>query len=108
VTWLDVCPIDRLTPNRGVAALLGDRQVAVFLVAPDDEVLAIDNIDPCSGAAVLSRGIVGSAGDVLTVASPVHKQRFDLRSGACLDEPAVAVATYPARVVDGTVQVATP
>jgi nitrite reductase (NADH) small subunit len=108
VTWLDVCPIDRLTPNRGVAALLGERQVAVFLVAPDDEVLAIDNIDPCSGAAVLSRGIVGSAGDVLTVASPVHKQRFDLRSGACLDEPAVVVTTYPARVVDGTVQVATP
>jgi nitrite reductase (NADH) small subunit len=108
VTWLDVCPIDRLTPNRGVAALLGERQVAVFLVAPDDEVLAIDNIDPCSGAAVLSRGIVGSAGEVLTVASPVHKQRFDLRSGACLDEPAVVVTTYPARVVDGTVQVATP
>jgi nitrite reductase (NADH) small subunit len=105
VSWTDVCPVAVLTPNRGVAALLGDRQVAVFLVSPGDEAVAIDNLDPCSGAAVLSRGIVGSAGGVLTVASPVHKQRFDLRTGACLDEAGVAVATYPARLHDGMVQV---
>jgi nitrite reductase (NADH) small subunit len=54
---------------------------------------------------VLSRGIVGSVGDVLTVASPVFKQRFDLRSGACLDDEAVSVPTFPTRVVDGLVQV---
>jgi nitrite reductase (NADH) small subunit len=107
VTWQDVCALDDLTPNRGVAALLDGRQVAVFLVAPGDEVLAVDNLDPCSGAAVLSRGIVGSAGDVLTVASPVYKQRFDLRSGACLDDESVSVATFPTRVVDGLVQVST-
>ena len=107
MSWTDVCPVAALTPDRGVAALLGDRQVAVFLVTPGDEVVAIDNLDPCSGAAVLSRGIVGSAGDVLTVASPVHKQRFDLRTGACLDEDGVAVATYPVRVHDGVVQVGT-
>jgi nitrite reductase (NADH) small subunit len=106
--WLDVCALDRLTPNLGVAALLGEHQVAVFLLAPGDELLAVDNVDPCSGAAVLSRGIVGSVGDVVTVASPVYKQRFDLRTGGCLDDPGVAVATYPTRVVDGTVQVAAP
>lgn len=105
--WADVCDAGLLTPNRGVAALVGERQVAIFLVDPGDEVLAIDNLDPCSGAAVLSRGIVGSAGETLTVASPVYKQRFDLRTGACLDEPDVAVATYAARVHDGRVQVAT-
>ena len=105
--WVDVCPVDDLVPNRGVAALLGERQVAVFLVSPGDEVLAIDNLDPFSGAAVLSRGIVGSVGDVLTVAAPVYKQRFDLRSGACLDDDAVAVTSYPTRVADGIVQVAT-
>jgi nitrite reductase (NADH) small subunit len=105
VTWSGVCALERLTPNRGVAALLGDQQVAVFLVSPGDEVLAIDNIDPFTGAAVLSRGIVGSVGDTLTVASPVHKQRFELRTGRCIDVPDVTVATFPARVVDGRVQV---
>lgn len=105
--WEDVCAVDDLVPERGVAALLGEQQVAVFLVEPA-EVLAVDNHDPCSGAAVLSRGLVGSAGDVLTIASPVHKQRFDLRSGRCLDDEAVAVATYPTRVLGGRVEVAVP
>ena len=106
--WVDVCRIDQLTPNRGVAALLGDQQVAVFHLSPGDEVLAVDNLDPFSGAAVMSRGIVGSVGDVVTVASPIFKQRFDLRSGRCLDDEGVAVSTFPTRVVDGAVQVAVP
>ena len=29
------------------------------------------------------------------MASPVYKQRFDLRTGQCLDDPAVVVATVP-------------
>ena len=107
MTWRDVCAVDDLVPERGVAALFGERQIAVFLVEPA-EVLAVDNLDPFSGAAVLSRGLLGSAGDVLTVASPVHKQRFDLRSGRCLDDDTVAVATYPTRVVAGRVEVAVP
>ncbi|MFD2122434.1 nitrite reductase (NAD(P)H) small subunit, partial [Streptomyces cirratus] len=31
------------------------------------------------------------------VASPLLKQRFDLESGRCLDDDAVAVRTYPVR-----------
>jgi len=69
------------------------------------KVLAIDNVDPFSGAAVMSRGIIGSVGETVTVASPVYKQRFDLRTGACLENPDVRVATFPARVVDGRVEV---
>jgi nitrite reductase (NADH) small subunit len=103
--WNDVCAFEQLTPNRGVAALFGERQVAVFRLGPDDEVLAIDNLDPFSSAAVLSRGIVGSVGETVTVASPVFKQRFDLRTGRCLDDDSVALTTYPARVVDGVVQI---
>ena len=103
--WIDVCDATLLTPNRGVAALLGEQQVAVFHVSPGDEVLAVDNLDPFSGAAVLSRGIVGSAGETLTVASPVFKQRFDLRTGACIDDPDVRLATFAARIRDGRVEV---
>jgi nitrite reductase (NADH) small subunit len=105
-TWVDVCPLDRLTSGRGVCALIAGLQVAVFLV--DSELFALSNFDPFSHAFVLSRGIVGSRGDRLTVASPIYKQRFDLRTGACLDDAAVSVPTLPARVVDGRVQVASP
>ena len=59
------------------------------------------------GQQVLSRGIVGSAGDRITVASPVHKQRFDLRTGTCLDAD-VSVMTWAVRVHDSRVEVAHP
>lgn len=107
VGWIDVCPLARLLPERGVAALVGDVQVAVFLLH-DGAVHAIDNVDPFSGAAVLSRGIVGDRGGVPTVASPVFKQVFDLRTGRCLDDPEVAVAVYRTRVVDGRLRVGLP
>lgn len=95
--WFDACALDDLEPDRGVCVLADTTQIALFRLAPDGELRAIDNIDPFSGAAVLSRGIVGSAGDIVTVASPMHKQRFDLRTGACLEDPLVAVATYRVR-----------
>lgn len=107
LAWIDVCPLSRLLPERGVAALVGDVQVAVFLLH-DGVVHAIGNVDPFTGAAVLSRGIVGDRGGVPTVASPLHKQVFDLRTGRCLDDPAVGVPAYPARVMAGRLLIGLP
>jgi nitrite reductase (NADH) small subunit len=104
MTWTPICPYDRLEPERGVAALLGDMQVAIFRTH-DGTLHAIDNFDPYARANVLSRGIVGSRGDVPTVASPMHKQVYDLRTGACLDLPGVSVRTFPVRCRDGVVEV---
>jgi nitrite reductase (NADH) small subunit len=104
--WVDVCGVDDLVPGRGVAALVGRLQVAVFLV--DGELFALSNFDPWSKAFVLSRGIVGSRGDRLKVASPVYKQSFDLRTGQCLDDADVSVPVFAVHVVDGRVQVGRP
>jgi nitrite reductase (NADH) small subunit len=98
-----VCRSEVLTPDRGVAALVDGTQVAIFLLS-SGELFAIANHDPFSGANVLSRGIVGSKGDVVTVASPVYKQRFDLRTGVCVDDESVRVPVFPARVADGWVE----
>jgi nitrite reductase (NADH) small subunit len=106
-TWTRTCRLDQLTPDRGAAALVGDRQVALFRLSTTGDVAVIDNRDPFSGAHVLSRGIVGDVDGVPKVASPVYKQAFDLRTGRCLDDPDVAVAVHAARVVDGWVEVAT-
>lgn len=103
LSWTAVCPLDRLEPDRGVAALVEGAQIALFRT--EDGLFAIDNRDPVSGAYVLSRGIVGSRGGVPTVASPLHKQVYDLRSGHCLDLPGVAVARHDARCRDGLVEV---
>lgn len=99
-----VCPVSQLIPNRGVAALVGGQAIAVFWLG-GDRVHAIGNHDPFSGAGVLSRGLVGDAAGGPTVASPMYKQRFDLLTGACLDDPAVSVPVHRATVVAGVVHV---
>ncbi|MEU6877148.1 nitrite reductase small subunit NirD [Streptomyces sp. NPDC046712] len=100
-TWMTVCDESRLTPGRGVAALLPDgRQVALFKDR-SGRAYAIDNRDPFTGAQVLSRGLLGSANGRPFVASPLLKQRFDLETGRCLDDEEVAVAVYPVRVHEG-------
>jgi nitrite reductase (NADH) small subunit len=103
--WTDVCALDDILPQTGVCALLGRKQVAIFRVAPDDDLYALSNFDPFSKAFVLSRGIVGDKGGVPKVASPVFKQSFDLRTGQCLDDPAVSVKSYPVRLRGGRVEV---
>jgi nitrite reductase (NADH) small subunit len=102
--WHAVCHYGQLLPERGVAALVGGIQVAVFRTF-DETLYALSNRDPFTGAFVLSRGIVGTRGAIPTVASPLLKQVFDLRTGACLDDPAMAVPTYPIRVHDDLVEV---
>jgi nitrite reductase (NADH) small subunit len=105
VTWTPVCRYDDLQPERGVAALVGGWQVALFRTW-DGVLYAIGNQDPFTGAFVLSRGIVGTRGDIPTVASPLHKQVFDLRTGTCLDDTAARVPTFGVRQRDGQVEVA--
>lgn len=104
--WVVVCPYAQLQPERGVAAMVRGQQIAVFR-AFDGEVYAVDNRDPFTGVNVMSRGIVGTRGEVPVVISPLHKQSFDLRTGGCLDEPALSLRVFPVRCNDGVVQVAT-
>ncbi|GHG27438.1 MULTISPECIES: nitrite reductase small subunit NirD [Amycolatopsis] len=107
-TWTAVCPVGAVPEYAGVAALLdGGVQVAIFRL-PGDRWYALSNWDPCSGAAVLSRGIVGDTGGVPVVASPVYKERFALDSGECLDAPGVSVPVYEVRVREGVVEVESP
>ncbi|MCI0383325.1 nitrite reductase small subunit NirD [Streptomyces sp. CNQ085] len=95
--WAAVCALSDLVPGRGVAALLPDGgQIAVFRDRAG-RTYALGNRDPFTGAYVLSRGLLGSAGGRAFVASPLLKQRFDLTTGRCLDDDAVSVPVYAVR-----------
>jgi nitrite reductase (NADH) small subunit len=103
--WTPVCAFEQVPVDRGVAALIRGRQVAVFRLHGDGDLYALGNIDPFSGIGCLSRGLVGDHGGEPMVVSPLHKQRFSLRSGICLDDPSVNVARYDVRLAGGTVEV---
>ena len=105
ISLTPVCAVDAIPLEGGVAALVAGSAVAVFR-SFDGSVFALSNVDPFSGASVLSRGIVGTRGDVPTVASPLHKQVYDLRTGECLDEPGVSVPVYAVRLRDDMIEIA--
>ena len=99
-----VCALDDILDGTGVGALIDGRQIALFRVG--GAVYALDNYDPDSGANVLSRGIVGDLQGELVVASPVYKHHFSLTHRPLPRRIRRSMRTaYPARVVDGRVQV---
>ncbi len=103
--WITVCKKTDLTPNTGVCALVNDEQVAVFWEGISNEFYALSNYDPIGEANVLSRGILGSVGEDLVVASPLYKQHFKLSSGECIEMPEHRVKTWDIRESDGLVQI---
>ncbi len=105
--WIDICALNDIPPNSGLAARLGTTQIALFHL-PDspEKVFAIGNLDPKCGANVLSRGILGDQNGERVVASPMYKQHFRLSDGSCVEDESVRTPVYPVRVVEGRVLVA--
>jgi nitrite reductase (NADH) small subunit len=104
--WTTACAYDRLIPGRGVGVLLDDGTQAALFRLDDGSVHAIGNVDPISGAAVLSRGIVGDRRGRATVQSPILKQAFALDDGSCLDDARFSVPVYQVRVTrEGDIQI---
>jgi nitrite reductase (NADH) small subunit len=104
--WTIACAFDHLIPGRGVGVLLDDGSQAAVFRLDDDSLCAVGNIDPCCGAAVLSRGIVGDRAGRPVVQSPIKKEAFAFDDGVCLDDPTVSVPVYDTRVTEsGDVQV---
>lgn len=46
MSWTDICALTDIIPGTGVCALLGSHQVAIFRPLADEQVYAIDNVDP--------------------------------------------------------------
>jgi len=101
-----VCRTGDLEDNLGAGVLLPDgTQIALFRVPtgepdragrmPESTVFAVSNIDPYSGAAVISRGIVGEVNGEPTVASPLLKQRFSLSDGHSLEDADHRLQVFP-------------
>ncbi|EDM66037.1 putative nitrite reductase (NAD(P)H) smallsubunit [Moritella sp. PE36] len=103
--WINVCRLNDITPKTGVCALVNGKQVAIFRPRDNDELFAIDNMDPFAKSNVLSRGLICEHDEQLWVASPLKKQRFNLTTGQCLENDLVSLATYKVRVNKDAVEI---
>ncbi|WP_435980552.1 nitrite reductase small subunit NirD [Psychrobacter sp. DM4] len=110
-----VCQLNDILPETGVCALIEGKQIAIFRTKQDD-LFALDNYDPFSQANVLSRGLIGGTTiaddtggteEVLYVASPIYKQRFNLATGHCLDDESVKLDIYRVGLENSKVVVST-
>ena len=102
--WHRVCAVNELEPAWGEAALVAGRQVALFRTAAG-EVFAVAQEDPATGAMVMARGILGSRGARPTIASPLHKEVYDLETGECFGNPGLRLPTFTTRVDEGYLEI---
>jgi len=105
--WIDLCSLDDLVADSGVCALVGEEQVALFYLPADNKVYAVGQYDPIGKANVMSRGLIGSSGDDIYVASPLYKQRFRLTDGTCLDDDTVSLPSWATEIAGNRVRIQT-
>jgi nitrite reductase (NADH) large subunit len=106
--WVPVGYADDFPIDGGATIKYGKSQIAVFNFAARGEWYATQNMCPHKKAFVLSRGIIGDAGDVPKVACPLHKKTFALETGESLQGEEYRINTFPVKVESGRVYVELP
>lgn len=88
-------PVDLVPAGEGRSFHVGLLRVAVFRQR-DGALYAVQAECPHQKGP-LAEGLAGGG----TVICPMHSWKFDLASGACLNDPAHRLQTYPIREEDG-------
>jgi nitrite reductase (NADH) small subunit len=104
--WTKLCDKDDLIAHSGIAAVYQGQQIALFYMPNyENEIFAIGNNDPFSGANILARGLIGDLKGEPMVASPLYKQHFSLNSGTCFEDEEVRVPVWPVRIQGENVEI---
>lgn len=106
--WVPVGFADDFPIDGGATVKYGKSQIAVFNFASRGEWYATQNMCPHKRAFVLSRGIIGSAGEAPKIACPLHKKTFSLETGESLQGEEYRIKTYRVKVEGGRVYVELP
>jgi nitrite reductase (NADH) large subunit len=106
--WVPVGLADDFPIDGGATVKYGKSQIAVFNFASRGAWYASQNMCPHKKAFVLSRGIIGTAGDEPKIACPLHKKTFSLESGESLQGEEFRIRTFRVKVQDGRVYVELP
>lgn len=101
--WIEVCASRDLSDERGIAVLAGDQPIALFRV--EGSLYAVGHTDPRTESNTIARGLVGESDGRPFVAAPLHKERYDLATGECLDAEGCELPVFPVTERDGNVLV---
>ena len=93
-----IAKVGDVPEGRGLTVQLGDRRLAIFKAGPGWEVL--DARCPHRGGP-LGEGWVENG----KVYCPLHGWDFELATGRCGENPEKSVEHFPARVVNGEIQI---
>lgn len=96
--WVRLASVAEVPPDTGIAARYGKTEIAIFNFASRGQWFASQNLCPHRRQMVLARGILGDMAGKPKVACPLHKNTFDLETGACLSGDLPAVATFPVKI----------
>ena len=97
--FVEAAGLDQVPPGKSTSVKVGGRDVALFNV--DGTIFAMDDNCPHAGA---SLGLGKLDGKTVTCRS--HGMRFDVTTGCFAETSDSGVASYPVKVVDGTILVA--
>lgn len=105
ISWFLACKADDVPENEGVCVKFQEQQIALFNFSRRGAWYATDNLCPHRQQMALSRGIIGSHGDIPKVACPFHKRTFSLLTGECLSGESCAIKTFPVREHEGNIYI---
>ena len=104
--WTKICKKTQMIPDTGLCAKgKNDEQIAFFWERKSDKLFAVSNHCPFANANVLSRGLLAELDGVLSIASPIYKQHFNLETGICLEDESVSIKSYEIRETEGQVEI---
>ncbi len=97
--WVDVAPVDELTPGSWHVVDVDDVMIAVFNL--DGEFYAIEDVCTHDFGC-----LTGGEVEADEIVCPRHGARFSIRTGEALSAPAYEpTPTFPVRVENGIIQV---
>ena len=112
--WYPAGKASDFPANGGLAMKHGSAEVAVFSLpgrtSEAERWFATQNVCPVKQVRVMSRGLIGEpASGAITVADPVYKTVFDLRTGQSIASQELNVSTFQVRASsEGIVEVKLP
>ena len=110
--WIFAGDVADYPNNGGLAVKHGTQELAVFHLpdqSSEDQWIATQNLCPCKQARVVSRGLVGQQpSGVLTIADPIYKTTYNLRTGEGIANSSLNLSTFQTKVEGSKVFVKVP